>query len=122
MGRLKLACLFSLASAMAVPVTLAAQSAPPAATVAPGKPQTDDQLRGEARFMKTCFLCHNPTAQTRRLNIAVTNLVGLFNRPGITEQYVRERIQGGIPGRMPAYEHTYTSAQLDELIAYLKIR
>ena len=118
MGPLKFVCLFGLASAMAFPFppALAAQSI---ATIAP---QTDEELRGEARFQKTCFLCHNPTAQTERLNIAVTNLVGLFKRPGVTEEYVRVRIQQGLPGLMPAYVHTYTPAQLDDLIAYLKIR
>lgn len=122
MGRHKIARLLFLASAMAVPPALAAQSPQPAATVAPGKPQTDEQLRGDAFFQKTCFLCHVPTGQTKELKIAVTDLVGLFKRSGVTEQYVRERIQGGIPGRMPAYRQTYTPAQLDNIIAYLKIR
>ena len=118
MGPRKFVYLLILATAMAFPFSpaLAAQSI---ATIAP---QTDEQLRGEARFQKTCFLCHNPTAQTERLNIAVTNLVGLFKRPGVTEEYVRDRIQGGLPGLMPAYLHTYTPTQLDNLIAYLKIR
>jgi len=117
-----------LAFAFAFPLALSAQSTPPAATPAkpqaatPGKPQTDEQLRGSAYFEKTCFLCHNPTGQTTELKIAVTNLAGLFKRPGVTEEYVRQRIQEGIPGRMPAYKYTYTAAQLDNIIAYLKIR
>jgi mono/diheme cytochrome c family protein len=116
----RIARLVSLAFVLAFPFGLAAQSGAP--TAAPGKAQTDSELRGDAYFQKTCFLCHSPTGQTRELKIAVTDLVGLFKRPGVTEQYVRERIQDGIPGRMPAYRYTYTPAELDNVIAYLKIR
>ena len=120
MGPQKVAGLIFLAFLVAVPITLTAQSG--GATAKPGKPQTDEQLRGEAFFQKTCFLCHVPTGQTKELKIAVTDLVGLFKRPGITEQSVRQRIQDGIPGRMPGYRYTYTPAELDNIIAYLKIR
>jgi mono/diheme cytochrome c family protein len=116
----RIARLVSLAFVLAFPFGLGAQSGAP--TAAPGKAQTDSELRGDAYFQKTCFLCHSPTGQTRELKIAVTDLVGLFKRPGVTEQYVRERIQDGIPGRMPAYRYTYTPAELDNVIAYLKIR
>ena len=120
MGPQKVASLVFLAFAVAFRLTLTAQSGGAPAT--PGKPQTDEQLRGDALFQKTCFLCHVPTGQTKELKIAVTDLVGLFKRPGLTEQYVRQRIQEGIPRRMPAYRYTYTPAQLDNIIAYLKIR
>jgi mono/diheme cytochrome c family protein len=120
MGPQKVAGLIFLAFLVAVPLKLTAQSGGTPATA--GKPQTDEQLRGEAFFMKTCFLCHNPTEQTKELKIAVTDLVGLFKRQGVTEEYVRQRIQEGIPGRMPSYRYTYTPAQFDNIIAYLKIR
>lgn len=119
MGHQKVARLVFLAFVIAFPLTAAAQEGPPPTA---GKPQTDEQLRGEAFFQKTCFLCHNPTGQTKELKIAVTDLVGVFKRPEITEQYVRQGIQDGIPGRMPSYRYTYTPAQLDNIIAYLKIR
>lgn len=107
-----------VALALIVPVGFHAQSTIAAA----GKPQTDAEMRGETFFVKTCFLCHNSTGQTERLKIAVTDLVGLFKRPGVTEEYVRQRILEGIPRRMPAYKHTYAPEELDNLIAYLKIR
>ena len=116
----KVARLVFLVCAVAFPLTLAAQSAAPAAT--PGKPQTDEQLRGDALFQKTCFLCHVTTGQTKELKIAVTELIGLFKQPEVTEQFVRQRIQEGIPRRMPGYRYTFTPAELDNLIAYLKIR
>jgi mono/diheme cytochrome c family protein len=87
-----------------------------------GTAQTDAELRGDASFNKTCYLCHNPTGQTKEVGVAVTDLVGLFKRSGVTEEYVRQRIQEGIPRRMPAYKYTYTPEELNNLIAYLKIR
>ncbi len=119
MGSHKIAGFALLAFVAVSPLTLEAQAPLPMA----GKAQTDDELRGEARFVKACFLCHNPTGQTKELGIAVTDLVGLFKRPGITEEYVRQRIMEGVPPRrMPAYKHTYTPTELNEIIAYLKIR
>lgn len=117
MGR-HIAGLAALAFVLMLPVSLDAQSRYATA----GKAQTDAELRGEAFFNKTCFLCHNPTGQTKEVGVAVTDLVGLFKRPGATEEYVRQRIQEGIPRRMPAYKHTYKPEELDNLIAYLKIR
>ena len=120
MGPHRIARLAVLTFALAFPFQLLAQSGAPAAI--PGKPQTDAELRGDALFQKTCFLCHVPTGQSKELKIAVTDLVGLFKRTGVTEEYVRQRIQDGIPRRMPAYRSTYTPAEFDNLIAYLKIR
>lgn len=118
MGPLKFVYLLILASAIAFPSTLDAQARFPTA----GEAQTDAELRGETFFNKTCFLCHNPTAQTIRIGVAVTDLVDLFERPEVTEEYVGQRIREGLPGLMPAYRDTFTPAQLDDLIAYLKIR
>src|SRR4051812_39003436 len=108
MRRVRISHLLCFALAVGFSVALAAQEEAMSGP-RPGKPQTDEQLRGEAYFQKTCFLCHNPTGQTIELKIAVTNLVGLFKRPGIEDEYVRQRIQNGIPGRMPSYRYTYTT-------------
>ena len=118
MGPCRMAGLVLMAFVTLFPLTLDAQARYPTA----GEAQTDEELRGETFFNKTCFLCHNPTAQTIRIGVAATDLVGLFKRPEVTEEYVQERIQGGLPGLMPAYRDTFTPAQLDNLIAYLKIR
>ena len=111
---------------VSVPVGLAAQEGGggggSALGVTVGKLQTDEQKRGDAIFHKNCHLCHISTAQKRELKINATELVGLFQRPDISEQAVRQLIQGGIPRRMPAFTYTFTAAELDDLIAYLKIR
>ncbi len=102
------------------PISAAAQFPPGSGA---GKPQTDSELRGEAFFVKTCILCHGPTTgQARVLKLGITDLIGFAKRPGVTEEYLRQRVQDGVPGRMPGYRYTYTPAELDNLIAYLKIR
>ena len=112
--------LFVLAFAIVSPVTAAAQFPPGSGA---GKPQTDAELRGEAFFVKTCILCHGPTTgQARVLKLGITDLIGFAKRPGVTEDYLRQRILEGVPGRMPGYKYTYTPAELDNLIAYLKFR
>jgi len=118
MRRRRMAGLVLVAFVVGFSLALDAQAPLPAA----GTANTDAELKGEARFVKTCFLCHNPTGQTKEVGVAATDLVGLFKRPAITEEYVRQRIQEGIPRRMPAYKYTYTPEQLNDLIAYLKIR
>lgn len=87
-----------------------------------GKLQTDEQKRGDAVFHKNCHLCHIATGQKRSLKINADELVGLFKRPNISEQGVRQLIQTGIPKRMPSFQYNFTPAEVDDLIAYLKIR
>ena len=121
----KVARLLVLASAMAFPPAAAAQLAPPgpAATAGiPGKPQTDLQKKGEAVFTKNCHLCHIFSGQKVELKILSTQLIGLFKEPTTTEDGVRQLIQAGIPRRMPSFKYNFTPSEMDELIAYLKIR
>jgi mono/diheme cytochrome c family protein len=120
MGAHITASLFVLAFVIVSPVTAGAQFPPGSGA---GKPQTVAEQGGEAFFVKTCLLCHGPTTgQARVLKLGASDLMGLYKRPGITEEYVRQRIAEGVPGRMPGYKYTYTPAQLESLLAYLKIR
>ena len=120
MGAHIAAGLFVLAFAIVSPLTAAAQ-VPPGSSA--GKPQTVAEQGGEAVFVKTCMLCHGPnTGQARVLKLGASDLIGLYKRPGVTDEYVRQRILDGVPGRMPAYKYTYTPSELESLLAYLKIR
>ncbi|MBI2185895.1 MAG: cytochrome c [Acidobacteria bacterium] len=115
--------LFSVAAC--VPTGAAAQEEGGGASalgVTVGKLQTDGQKRGDAIFHKNCHLCHISTAQKRELKINADQLVGLFKRPTTNEQAVRQLIQEGIPKRMPSFRYNFTAVELDDLIAYLKIR
>ena len=124
MGPRKVAGLLFLALAMAFPLAPAAQSdeAGPR-SASPGQPQTDQQKRGEAIFFKNCHLCHIFTAQKAKVKVqAPTELIGLYKKPTITDEAVRQRIQQGIPRVMPSFQYNFQPSELDDLIAYLKIR
>jgi mono/diheme cytochrome c family protein len=126
-GRLVLRLLLLLLSLLAsLRVGVAAQEegggGASALGVTVGKLQTEEQKRGDAIFHKNCHLCHIATGQKRSLKINADELVGLFKRPNISEQGVRQLIQTGIPKRMPSFQYNFTPAEVDDLIAYLKIR
>ena len=124
-GRLVLRLLL-LSLVAVLPIGMAAQEegggGVSALGVTVGKLQTEEQKRGDAVFHKNCHLCHIATGQKRSLKINADELVGLFTRPKITEQGVRQLIQTGIPKRMPSFQYNFTAAEVDDLIAYLKIR
>ena len=124
MGPRKVAGLLFIAAAKAFPVAPAAQSDEPGPrSAAPGRPQTDQQKRGEAIFFKNCHLCHIFTAQKAKVKVqAPTELIGLYKKPTITDEAVRQRIQQGIPRLMPSFQYNFQPSELDDLIAYLKIR
>lgn len=117
------ACLLLVASAVTVTVTLAAQEGQgnTAPRQRPGIPKTDQQMSGEALFYQKCPLCHVYTARTEAAR-SRTELVGLYKQPSITDEAVRALIMGGIPGRMSSFRYSLMPQELDDLIAYLKIR
>jgi mono/diheme cytochrome c family protein len=90
-----------------------------------GRPQTEQQMRGEALFFQNCTLCHT-TADNRGQKglgiLAPTELIGLYKRPGLSDTTVRQFIMTGSPGKMPGFRYTLSADDLDDLIAYLKIR
>jgi mono/diheme cytochrome c family protein len=116
-------CPLLLVFALTVPIRLAAQEGGESGPK-PGIPQTDQQWRGEALFMQNCVLCHIPSYQKKYLGIqAPTILVGAFRgEKPLTDANARRFIMEGIPRMMPAFKYTLDSKQLDNLIAYLKIR
>jgi mono/diheme cytochrome c family protein len=123
LGLRKVTRLVVLASVLAFPLAGVAQEGQNAGTVVPGKPQTESQKRGEALFAKHCPLCHIFTNQKKNLKIqASSDLVGLFKDSTISEDAVRQLIQSGIPKMMPGFKYTLEPTELDNLIAYLKIR
>lgn len=119
----KVTYLLFVAFAMAFHLAPAAQSTSPAAAATEGRPQSEEQKRGDAVFHKNCHLCHIYTNQKKELKIqASTELIGLFKKPAITEEGVRQLVQQGIPRLMPSFRYTLGPSEMDDLIAYLKIR
>jgi mono/diheme cytochrome c family protein len=120
-GLRRIGGLLLVAGALSVPSTLTAQQAPAAQT--PGIPQTDAQKRGEALFLTRCPLCHVHSNQKRQLGIqANTELIGLFKDGAVAEEDVRKLILTGLPRMMPSFQYALDAKQIDDVIAYLKIR
>lgn len=102
----------------------------PPATLFPHTPQmsqpatasaVDKEMvkRGEGVFSRHCPICHLGRPAKTRPYIG-RNLRGIFkNAKPEQEAAVREFIRTG-SDRMPGYQHSLTSAQVDDLIAYLK--
>jgi mono/diheme cytochrome c family protein len=126
MGRHDLLRVLIVMVVFALPVNVAAQEGEgrggSSLGVTIGKLQTEEQKRGDAIFHKNCHLCHIATAQKRELKINAPELVGLFKQPTITEAAVRQLVQEGIPQRMPAFKYTLNTSEMNDLIAYLRIR
>ena len=118
----RIAPLLLLVFGMILPMTLAAQEGP-GTRARPGVPQTDQQRSGEALFIQNCTLCHVFSNQKRSIGIqAQTELVGLFKKPTISDAGVRQLILEGIPKRMPSFKYNFEPREVDDLVAYLKIR
>jgi mono/diheme cytochrome c family protein len=116
----RIVCVGLVVCGCALPVALRAQES---GAATPGAPQTDQEKKGEALFLKNCALCHIHTAQKANLKIqASTELVGLFKKPTTTEAAVRQRLMEGIPRLMPSFQYALQPQDHDDLVAYLKIR
>ena len=118
-----LSLLLVAAVGLMVPRALGAQGARVGET--PGRPTTDQQMSGEAFFYQNCTFCHEHSNAKRRLipQFLGPTLVGLYeSRPELSDDYVRALVRMGIPTRMPGFQYTLTSQEIDDLIAYLKIR
>jgi mono/diheme cytochrome c family protein len=93
---------------VAVPVTQAARNDTPV-------------FRGEGWFQQYCGVCHLGRWRKNGQLKPVQSLEGVFTKnPGPDrEAYVRAYIQNG-SANMPGFRNTFTPAQFDELIAFLK--
>ena len=116
-------CVLAIVCLGLVAVVLGSPTAAQEAAATPGIPKTDQQKSGEAVFYQNCTLCHVYSADKKRYGIqASTQLIGLFKKPGLTDDAVRAVILTGFPGRMPSFRYTLAPREIDDLIAYLKIR
>jgi mono/diheme cytochrome c family protein len=79
----------------------------------------EQQKSGEAWFVQNCTLCHMPTNQKKRLKILAPPLEGMFGEDA-DSQVLRQFIEQGIPGKMPAFRFGLEPKQVDDLVAYLK--
>jgi cytochrome c2 len=101
------------------------QHAPEQSSSAARKPTTprpvlnEQQRRGEALFVQNCPLCHVPSHQKQTLGIQGPILKGMFGADA-DEDFLRQFIQQGVPGKMPGFRYDLEPKQIDDIIAYLK--
>lgn len=125
-ARYRSAFLILTAALLMLSTTLAAQGEglAPGGTLTPGRPTTDQQMSGEAVFYQNCTFCHEHDAQKRRLvsQFLGPTLIGLYKTKNPGDDAVRALILNGIPKRMTGFRYTLTAKEVDDLIAYLKVR
>ena len=92
-------------------------------TQAPAAGQTaaSAATRGEAWFYQRCSLCHmGRIVKDDTYEPMGPRLTGVLkNASPEREKAVRTQIQRGSP-RMPGFQYTFTPAEFEELMAYLK--
>ena len=107
------------------PVLQASQASPQAGTKpVASNAMTEQQWRGEGLFVQRCSICH----QLRKLKnlgsppVVGPDLAGVFAKASPEAQLgLRELILKGSM-RMPGFQYGLDSADIDDLIAYLKIK
>lgn len=114
------------AAAVLLPREAAPQAGAPTARSERGGVETapasaDATRRGEAWFYQRCSLCHmGRIVKDDVYEPMGPTLAGLLkNASPAREKAVRDQIQRGSPS-MPGFQHTFTPAEFDELMAYLK--
>lgn len=92
------------------------QSRPPV-----GAANKDAVTRGEAWFYQRCALCHMGRIVKDDVYQPMGPLLNGVLKAATPERekLVRQQIERGSP-RMPGFQHTFTPAEFDELMAYLK--
>lgn len=81
-------------------------------------------MSGEAVFYQNCTFCHEHEPLKRRLvpQFLGPTLIGLYKTKSPSDDAVRTLILKGVPKRMTGFQYTLTSQEVDDLMAYLKIR
>jgi mono/diheme cytochrome c family protein len=108
--------LFATAFGLVAQQRVSTQSGPPV-----GASNHDAVTRGEAWFYQRCALCH----MGRIVKDDVYQPMGprlsgvLKGATADREKTVRQQIQRGSP-RMPGFQYTFTPAEFEELMAYIK--
>jgi len=79
----------------------------------------EQQKSGEALFVQNCTLCHMPSNQKKKLRIQAPPLDGMYGE-NADGDVLRQFIQLGVPGMMPAFRFGLEPKQVDDIVAYLK--
>jgi mono/diheme cytochrome c family protein len=88
-------------------------------STAPRPTLNEQQKSGEALFVQNCTLCHMPSNQKKKLRIQAPPLEGMYGEDADAD-VLRQFIQQGVPGVMPAFRFGLEPKQVDDIVAYLK--
>jgi len=108
----------ALAAAVAAAALILPRDGSPQIAAAPAS--ADATRRGEAWFYQRCSLCHMGRIVKDDVYEPMGPKLTLKNATPAREKAVREQIQRGSP-RMPGFQYTFTPAEFEELIAYMKM-
>jgi len=118
--------LLPLTSAVLLPVALTGQAGQSPAKPQAAPPMLNEQQRmGDALFHQYCPLCHVPNRRVSKDPDSeavprVSSLDGRLREGRLSESSARETILRGIPQRMPGFQYSLGSKEMDDLLAYLK--
>jgi mono/diheme cytochrome c family protein len=99
----------SLSTALAVSLAYASPASAQQATAAPDNAPLDTQQL----FATTCGWCHSDGGR------AAGKGPQLMNSPH-DDDFLRNRIKNGKEGAMPAFGSTFSDAQIDDIIKYIR--
>jgi mono/diheme cytochrome c family protein len=98
---------------LAAPLAVHAQQASSSDSV---NSLNDTQKEGRLLFQQRCPICHSAVMITRRPYAPV-----LFKgRVMGNEDRIRETIENGRPGKMPAFKYGMTTEEINSIVEYLK--
>jgi mono/diheme cytochrome c family protein len=103
------------AAAIMLPRDGSPQTGAPAAAPA----SAEAVKRGEAWFYQRCSLCHMGRIVKDDVYEPMAPKLTLKGATPAREKAVRDQIQRGSP-RMPGFQYTFTPAEFEELIVYMK--
>jgi len=103
--RLDLNVMAMLAASLAWAVPAAAQSAAPAVE--------GEKFNVEQLFATTCGWCHSDGGREAGKGPQLMNTVR-------DDDFIRNRIKNGKEGAMPAFSTTFSDAQIDDIIKYIR--
>lgn len=90
-----------------------AQQSAPAEQPAPAAPDNNAPLNVEQLFATTCGWCHSDGGREAGKGPQLMNTTR-------DDDFIRNRIKNGKPGSMPAFGSTFSDAQIDQIIKYIR--
>ena len=102
-----------MAAVYLVDAMLALAQQQPQAQPPGGAAGGNENVNGEMLFASTCGFCHAEGGRTAGRGPQLMNTKR-------SDDFIRDRIKNGKPGAMPAFGATFSDAQIDQIIKYIR--